>query len=718
MSNSTQVPCVQGPFPSPGAPGGSDSLPSVFCGPGYGYCPAHSPQDLCFPGGASTQELSSSIRISFANDVTVLGRTPAPVHSPDIVLSETSDVSVMKDDDMAKEAVLTDASALVVPPPPGYREFSWPRDDWMVGSETSSGATEEVFPGGSPRKDAGLPVDPPSLPVSPIVLDSTDDSVAVQVGSSREESCVLSGIVGLGLPSTAAPDAALLADSPMEFLIQDLQWAPAAPRPQDGSEGGDRRSASRVPRWRLAREGPFLEERPTSVLRALGAGCAFRRTTYRASDHVWPSGAFGIPLNHPRFLDWVGVPESASLLELGPGQWLDTLSRDQAMAAAIQLHRDVCLMTTNLAYMTLHDVARRCTTLHDVARRCTTLHDVARRCTTLHDVARRCTTLHDVCTTLHDVARRCTTLHDVARRCTTLHDVARRCTTLHDVARRCTTLHDVARRCTTLHDVARRCTTLHDVARRCTTLHDVARRCTTLHDVARRCTTLHDVARRCTKLHDVARRCTTLHDVARRCTTLHDVARRCTTLHDVARRCTTLHDVARRCTTLHDVARRCTTLHDVARRCTTLHDVARRCTTLHDVARRCTTLHDVARRCTTLHDVARRCTTLHDVARRCTTLHDVARRCTTLHDVARRCTTLHDVARRCTTLHDVARRCTTLHDVAVIGGQSNDVLAVFDHVQKLAAILVHMGYHTMIARRHIRRHTTLCDVEAHHTICL
>ena len=42
------------------------------------------------------------------------------------------------------------------------------------------------------------------------------------------------------------------------------------------------------------------------------------------------------------------MPESASLLEIGPGMWLHSLSRDQAMDAAIQLHRDVCLMTTNL----------------------------------------------------------------------------------------------------------------------------------------------------------------------------------------------------------------------------------------------------------------------------------------------------------------------------------------------------------------------------------
>ena len=41
-------------------------------------------------------------------------------------------------------------------------------------------------------------------------------------------------------------------------------------------------------------------------------------------------------------LEWIGVPDSAGLLEMGPGRWLHALSRDQAMDAAIQLHRDVC----------------------------------------------------------------------------------------------------------------------------------------------------------------------------------------------------------------------------------------------------------------------------------------------------------------------------------------------------------------------------------------
>ena len=75
---------------------------------------------------------------------------------------------------------------------------------------------------------------------------------------------------------------------------------------------------------------------------------AFRNMTYRPSDYATPIGEFGVPQNHPRFLEWIGVPESASLLDIGPGMWLHSLSRDQAMDAALQLHKDVCLITTNL----------------------------------------------------------------------------------------------------------------------------------------------------------------------------------------------------------------------------------------------------------------------------------------------------------------------------------------------------------------------------------
>ena len=66
-------------------------------------------------------------------------------------------------------------------------------------------------------------------------------------------------------------------------------------------------------------------------------------------------------LHHPRFLEWIGAPESASLLEIGPGMWLHSLSRDQAMDAALQLHRDVCLMTTNLDVLDQYVLCLQCT---------------------------------------------------------------------------------------------------------------------------------------------------------------------------------------------------------------------------------------------------------------------------------------------------------------------------------------------------------------------
>ena len=224
-----------------------------------------------------------------------------------------------------------------------------------MGCDPSLFTFTKELPGWSPWSSGGLPVDMPSLPLSPIVPDSLDDSVTANMGSSREGSNTPSEVVvivppvGDVLPELT--DAEILADSPLptaEGLLADLLWAPVATRPQGVTRHGDRRSPGRVPRWRLAREGPFLAERSPATLSSFGAGCAFRKTTYQASDYALPSGEFGIPLNHPRFLQWIGVPESASLLEMGPGRWLNVLSRDKAMAAAIQLQREVCLMTTNL----------------------------------------------------------------------------------------------------------------------------------------------------------------------------------------------------------------------------------------------------------------------------------------------------------------------------------------------------------------------------------
>ena len=128
------------------------------------------------------------------------------------------------------------------------------------------------------------------------------------------------------------------------LFVQDMLWAPAAPRapvPNDCRE-------TPVPRWRLAREGSFLTKRSPEYIRSLGAGCAFRNTTYRDSDYAAPLGDYGLPMHHPRFLEWIGVPQSAGLIQISGGQWVNKLSRDQAITAAVHLQRDVGLMQTNL----------------------------------------------------------------------------------------------------------------------------------------------------------------------------------------------------------------------------------------------------------------------------------------------------------------------------------------------------------------------------------
>ena len=67
-------------------------------------------------------------------------------------------------------------------------------------------------------------------------------------------------------------------------------------------------------------------------------------------------------MHHPRFLEWIGVPHSSSLLEMGHVRWLHALLRDKALAAAIQLQRDVCLMHTNLDILDQYTLSLQGTT--------------------------------------------------------------------------------------------------------------------------------------------------------------------------------------------------------------------------------------------------------------------------------------------------------------------------------------------------------------------
>ena len=214
--------------------------------------------------------------------------------------------------------------------------------EWAPDGDPSLFEFSRELTGWLPWKYRGQSV---HLPISPVLRDSLDDSVATNVGSSREESNTTSEAV---VPAPTVVDAFPVGmvsgtDVMMDSLSPEV-FGPFSGSPVDavtdlpkcltGRVG--HRPPGLVPRWWLAREGPFLTEHSSSSIRCLGAGCPFRNTTYRPSDHASLSGEFGIPLHHPRFLEWIGEPEWAGLLEMGPGRWLHSLSRDQAMDAAIQ----------------------------------------------------------------------------------------------------------------------------------------------------------------------------------------------------------------------------------------------------------------------------------------------------------------------------------------------------------------------------------------------
>ena len=71
-------------------------------------------------------------------------------------------------------------------------------------------------------------------------------------------------------------------------------------------------------------------------------------TSYDNADRKEVDPAYGLQLHDPRFLEYVGAPESACLLSRSPGYWLHHMDREQAVSAALHLQHDAGLMMSNL----------------------------------------------------------------------------------------------------------------------------------------------------------------------------------------------------------------------------------------------------------------------------------------------------------------------------------------------------------------------------------
>ena len=306
--------------------------------PASGHAPGEVPLD-CFPKLTNVPNTPDRKRVSFA---TIDEAVEVPSGT-----APTEQIGTLSTIDNGP-----DAHAKSPGTPPGFRPFEWPQAEWDTNGDLQRDPGLPFVASWSARLAEEAMLSPPPLePMSPIPNMDSQDSMLVQTSTPEMDAVtpvVLNQIRSVrrqrtreaSSPRTKSGSSASTAG----FLFKDILCAEALIKQQVGSV----KSTKRVPRWRLAREGPFPNERSQASLRVLGKGCLFRRTSYEWNDHAPPKGGLGVPLNHPRFLEWVGTPDTAWLLEMSPGHWCDTLSRDRALTAAMQLHKDACLMKSNL----------------------------------------------------------------------------------------------------------------------------------------------------------------------------------------------------------------------------------------------------------------------------------------------------------------------------------------------------------------------------------
>ena len=227
----------------------------------------------CYPGGAPQKNWPSPCRVSFAEDVTVLGDVSPLVCSPKHG-TPTQLVSAVADDDVIVPVGETNGSSDtapdIIPPPLGFSPFSWPVDDGNMDIEQS------CFPLNvdcSPDVLTGRPDVEPSLsPITPVCADDSESVGSPEVGLLVSPLVDVRSDVAADVSRPVSP-----LPSVESLLLQDMLWAPVAPQSPDVDDC----RATPVPRWRLAREGPFLAERSPESIRSLGAGCAFRNMIYR-----------------------------------------------------------------------------------------------------------------------------------------------------------------------------------------------------------------------------------------------------------------------------------------------------------------------------------------------------------------------------------------------------------------------------------------------------
>ena len=231
--------------------------------------PGEVPSD-CFPRMDKLGMIKMPKRVSFAPvcqtstgevDPLITNQVETPTEDPTVTTHK--DIEEPRAKDTREESTV---------PPPGFRPFEWPQADWDNIGDAMLDPGLKFVASWSARITEERSSPPPLVPLSPI-------TIIVQIGSPASEAYTPTGLDRIRSvhrrrtrrPMKMQPKCEKPAPAE-DFLFSDILCEQALLTNRSLSETTGNRNRGRVPRWRLAREGPFTNERSQA---SLGKGLCF-----------------------------------------------------------------------------------------------------------------------------------------------------------------------------------------------------------------------------------------------------------------------------------------------------------------------------------------------------------------------------------------------------------------------------------------------------------
>ena len=201
----------------------------------------------CFPKTTEPSVMKRPWRVTFSPVIqSTTGEMDLPTTDQDETPADSPLITIIEENEQPKAQETKEESIV---PPPGFQPFQWPQADW-----------EDI---GDATLDPGLDF-----------VDS-QDSIVVQVGSPVSELYTPAGLDRIRSVSRRRSRRPMKSPTKCEkpapaedFLFRDILCAPAMGANRILTESTGNRDRDRVPRWRLAREGPFTNKRSQASLLA------------------------------------------------------------------------------------------------------------------------------------------------------------------------------------------------------------------------------------------------------------------------------------------------------------------------------------------------------------------------------------------------------------------------------------------------------------------